>query len=373
MLQIIRNEDETIQKCHSVFLLIFNAFPVILNIFLLNYLFVEENNFPVFKSIMFLHIIPKSQNTPKQNLSSICFISSFFPITSGILRHPISHYANSAKLLFSSFLPSIPLFVFTPNEGFESLRPSLPKESKNIHFITKYQNVFAIPQIAKYKEQYEFVNSLKNQTYPVSAEIGAIWNSKLVLIPEVYEQIYPYADFYFWIDIGIIKNTQFFQFSKPFVIPDVHRILKIFSYWDRSSKQTHIYQKLLIGLRKGKPFPIARNRIRFPFIRFKVLAGLFGGPVNIFKSLIPKYWQLHDYLLKKNQFVLREEFVLAALFLLTRGSVMLIPLSESNCSYFQAAAAFIASDNICHFTNRVFHINKFPRSSFVIKKLDSWK
>lgn len=80
------------------------------------------------------------------------------------IRFFIISIQNLNTHLNYSLNTNIKLFVFTSNEGKDILQSSRLNEKKqiilpnsNVIFNTKYQNVFDIPKLSKYKNQYEKV------------------------------------------------------------------------------------------------------------------------------------------------------------------------------------------------------------------------
>lgn len=122
------------------------------------------------------------------------FISAFFPIAEGPMRHPLWLYKKRAVTLFNTFTRQETLYVYTSEIGkkFLLLKNKLnyteflskpPKDLQFrtvgplIKFITKYQNAFEIPKIAKYRSKYKEIadRMMRTVKYPISTEIGAIW------------------------------------------------------------------------------------------------------------------------------------------------------------------------------------------------------
>lgn len=188
--------------------------------------------------------------------------------------------------------------------------------------------------------------------------------------------MYPNADFYFWADIRMVKTEYFFHQSEPFIWPDLDRILKIFSYRDTKTNETKIYQKVLIGVEGGaRPFLPPLEKLKYPIKYFRVLAGFFGGPIDILKFFISEYWKIHDTLIARNQFVLREEFQMAAFSIYHKNKTFLIYLRDSKCDLWESAVGFVAKYNVCQFNNQVLHFSEKNDSSYGRPAgvfLDSW-
>ena len=80
--------------------------------------------------------------------SKYVFVSCFYPIKQGVMRHPINVYKERACRLFNTFNKDIPLYIFTTDEGKIILQSSKIANGQiipltpNIKFITKYQSIF---------------------------------------------------------------------------------------------------------------------------------------------------------------------------------------------------------------------------------------
>lgn len=322
----------------------------------------------------------------KQYNNKITFVSCFFPLKSGIIRHSIKYYKKKMSRLFNLFSENIKLFIFTSNEGKEILQNSRLNEknqsiplSSNIKFITKYQTVFDIPRISKYQNQYEIVAKIMQKAVPynISAEIGAIWNSKLVFIQEVIENYSKSSIFFFWIDIAIVKTDEYFHMQIPLEWPSSERIEKIFSFEvdqkNTSSEKVYTNKILFWGELKSIKKPESINNIDISKYECFVRAGFFGGTRKKMISFMSEYWKIHDFFLEKKQFVLREEFILGAFLALNKNDVFMIDKFSSKCLYLQSCVGFIAKYNLCKFNNFV-HVFKTNRGKYIpIKKdLGDW-
>lgn len=325
----------------------------------------------------------------RNHLFKHVFVSAFFPIKEGVMRHPLWHYKKRANLLFDVFSPHETLYVFTPIEGknfllSEGNTSDILNDKKdvkirtlkpNIKFITKYQSAYDISKIAKYKKSYEQIAELMNITekYPVSAEIGAIWNSKLVIIEEVINNYEPTADLIFWVDIGLIKTDDFFKNNISFIWPSTKRIEKIFTF-KNSIGEIKLRERIIFTNKKncfkyngGSPKAININKIEF------VLAGFFGGERQTFKSFLKDYWVYHDLYLKRKQYVLREEKVISAYSIFNQDKVFFIHLRKCDCYIILSSLAFTSQYNLCNCTNSVYQLNvSKTRVCIYPINLDSW-
>ena len=296
------------------------------------------------------------------------FVSCFYPIKTGVMRHSIEEYKNRISRLFNSFSKNLLLFIFTTNEGKEILQSSriingqnVPISS-NIELITKYQSIFEIPQISKRKEQYREIAKImetKSQ-YNISLEIGAIWTSKLVFLQEVIENYSKESKLFFWIDIGAIKTDELLNRIIDSEWPSTKRMDKILTFENNDQNQHNFSEK------------VYTNKVAFwgvvrPFLRPKSLddvnleayelfigAAFFGGARKTLISFLNEYWRIQDFLIKKKQFVLREEFMFAAYIALNKNDVFMIDLMKQKCSKYESFIGFISKSNICKFDNSVY-------------------
>lgn len=173
----------------------------------------------------------------------IC-MTLYFGITFYVLFQMHKRFSHNLSKLFNVFNKSLPLFIFTNNEGRQILESSrivdnrtIPFES-NIKMIIKYNSVFDIPKIAERRAEYEEIGEImqKSCNYNVSSEIGGIWNAKIIFLQEVIENYSSDSKLFFWVDIGIFKTEEMARKIVPNEWPCVRRIEKIFSI---TSKNIH--------------------------------------------------------------------------------------------------------------------------------------
>lgn len=314
------------------------------------------------------------------------FISAFFPIAEGPMRHPLWLYKKRAVTLFNTFTRQETLYVYTSEIGkkFLLLKNKLnyteflnkpPKDLQfrtvgpNIKFITKYQNAFEIPKIAKYRSKYKEIadRMMRSVKYPISTEIGAIWNSKIAIIQEVMETYDPQADMVFWVDIGLIKNDEFFNKSLPYVWPSPKRLEKIFSESDLKDRIILTTRKQCVKLTSRSLYSFNINDLEFAY------AGLFGGHKEAFKNFLDEYWTYHDIFLKKNQFVLREEKVFSVYSLFNPEKVFFFNMKQCNCYDYINSLAFTSQYNLCNCSNLVNKLDIDGNKACLHQLyLDSW-
>ena len=169
-----------------------------------------------------------------------------------------------------------------------------------IKFIIKYQSVYDIPQIAKYKRQYEIISDImihsefyKKRKINISAEIGSIWNSKIIFLKEIIENQDIKTKFIFWIDIGIIKTDEYFHKNDFFIWPSIERIEKIYQNKKYKDRMLFWAYPAKVKLAKSLDDAVLTN------YDFFIHAAFFGGPINCFEKFIFEYWNIHDFLIKK--------------------------------------------------------------------------
>lgn len=308
------------------------------------------------------------------------FVSCFFPVTTGKLRHPISVYHQRAQWFFNSYLSTTPLYIFTTHDGLTLLKNATVTSKnnqsnpnyKNIHFITKYQDVFDIPKIAQHKQQYEeiAVQMIKTECYVVNAQFGAIWNAKIIFFQEVIEQYEPNADFVFWVDIGVIKSDEFFKKKEPFMWPNRKRILRIFS--TENNTTSGLLQRMLF-FAENKCTRNPRNLDEMNIRNFGsfITACFFGGPVEAAKFFIANYWKIHDTVIVKKQYVLREEMIMGAYSVLNKDKVFFINMKGSKCNMWHSVIGFISTYNLCQYSNEVLYYNNTTACTYPVP-LNHW-
>lgn len=342
--------------------------------------------FSNFTKNLFLSPIRFSQNSLLD--MRLAFVSCFFPIKSGKIRHPISEYKLKASKIFQNFPKSLLLYIFTTSEGNKILEEAKyinnSKQSAfyNIKIITKYQSVFEIPEILKYKREYEEISEIMNREplykhnkRNISLEIGSIWNSKLIFLREVINQYNIYAKLIFWIDIGIFKNDEYFHKNQSLIWPSIERIEKIFSFQiDLNSLNIEYTQKMLFWVFPKKiQYKNSLEKINLSDYDVFIHAAFFGGPRQVFLNFLNEYWKIHDTLIKQKQFVLREEFIFAAYVVLNKEKAFFINMGGSKCYIFHSSIGFISKFNLCNYKNKLLLYAKKGKILYpVYYSLDSW-
>lgn len=59
-----------------------------------------------------------------------------------------------------------------------------------------------------------------------------------------------------------------------------------------------------------------------------------------------EYWKIHDFLVERNQFILREELVFGAYIALNKNDVFMINMQNSRCNEYHTCVGFITKYNL---------------------------
>lgn len=312
------------------------------------------------------------------------FVSCYYPIKSGRIRHTIDEYKYRISKLFDVFNKSLQLFIFTNNEGRQILESSrivdnrtIPFES-NIKMIIKYNSVFDIPKIAERRAEYEEIGEImqKSCNYNVSAEIGGIWNAKIIFLQEVIENYSSDSKLFFWVDIGIFKTEDMARKIVPNEWPCVRRIEKIFAFETNPQSPVKTYTNKILIWALVRPFERARSidQVNINAYERFVMAGFMGGPREKMLYLLNEYWKIQDVVIKKKQFVLREELMLGGYMTLNKNDVFLFNTNgKQRCSIGESCIGFTYHSNVCRFENSVYvYVTRGGRYLPVEKPLGDW-
>lgn len=63
-------------------------------------------------------------------------------------------------------------------------------------------------------------------------------------------------------------------------------------------------------------------------------------------SFLNEYWKIHDFLVERNQFILREELVFGAYIALNKNDVFMINMQNSRCNEYHTCVGFITKYNL---------------------------
>lgn len=313
------------------------------------------------------------------------FVSSFYLSSNDIKDSTLSVYKSRAKMLFDQFYKE-DLYVYTSEKGKEYLlavndynysfilatQQNISKRhiASNIHFITTYKNIYDIPRISNYKENYESIAS-----NPSDAEVGAIKNAKVFFVEETIEKHEPKTDLIFWINIDIFDSGEYLLKKDKLYFPSEPRIEKIFNGGKKSKGKPELNDKMLFPMYPIciKNYPKQLSDVNINKINVFVIANFFGGTIDAVKQFIKDYWEYHDYFMKKKDNVLVEEKIMGAYSMLNREKTIFISLKDSECNSYTSSIGFLSHTNLCQFINSLYVLNPGRgRTCTEGSELDTW-
>lgn len=270
------------------------------------------------------------------------FVSYYYPVLKGRLRHPLSEYRTRIERYFN--IVKIPTILFTQKRYLRLLNITIVPS--NIIINEKYDSPYEICNLFKYREKYLKIASVmsKTENYVVTDVFGAIWNLKVCLVKEVLEKNLNYQ-YGHWIDIGMFKTDQYNSLNLSYT----KRMDNIFN---------SIQDKILFGAiyspKNFKIVPIAKYNIRKADY---FIGSYFSGSRDAINNFYTEFFRLHDYFISKYQYVCRDEFIYSAYCIYHPHKCSFIHMKGNQCYSWHSTVGFLFESNPCKFPSRINYFN----------------
>lgn len=220
---------------------------------------------------------------------SVTIVSCYYKIKS---KRSHDHYDNYINKLFNNINKNINYILFT-NKDSEEYFLTKTKLLFNIKIIIKEFN--EIPLLNQYKNiwnnQYQ-MDLQKNTGRGIECYI--LWNSKLNFIKESIENNYFNSTKFIWMDIGMIRNTDYINSLINF--PQFNNISDEKIDIVLLKKFTNLTQKYF------------QDEIHFS-------GAMYGGSINSFNNFINLYYKkFHEYVIN-NKFIGCDQQIISSVYL----------------------------------------------------------
>jgi hypothetical protein len=161
----------------------------------------------------------------------------------------------------------------------------------NIHVRYLYATPWEIPCIAKYQDEYRRQQMLDDQPHNHRpAELYAIWNSKICLVRDLSRE-HP-KSVVFWIDSGSLRERRY----ESIVFPNKARMWEVLPDGTTQGKMIFAFYR---DIHIPRLLPLRKYGGRW----VGAIGGFFGGDFTAITEFYDHFWQYHDALLAKGEFV----------------------------------------------------------------------
>lgn len=313
-------------------------------------------------------------NQQKEANISCIYVSEFFPIKTGVARHPISHYQDYFDKLVKMITD--PIYIFIPEESLKEFNFNT-KGNSNIHFLTKYNSAWEVGDMKQYKEKYYTIekNMQKVEKYKISAEIGVIWNVKAYLAREIAIEFQNVATYLFWIDFGKFRQEDLLNYK----FPSHQRISKLFN--SSFTENRIMFPQMPKWKRNYKKFLM---KYKYPVVPFEeihindyhiCMGNLYGGRIDTMIKFVNIYFDYHHNFTNREQFVLLDEYIHSSVCLYHPDMCMFIDIQNTHYhTFWDSPILFYLDDNYFETENSIHHFEL--EDKLIVRRtthLDSWK
>lgn len=271
------------------------------------------NNYHIFNRLNY----PEHQQSPKNN-DNITLVSAYYPIKS---KHTIDNYLqwidNFIKL-------SCNIVIFTSSEMLDFFH-KYKDTKKNLNIINKEIDEF---ESSKWDEYWNYCYEVDYEKYH-SPNLYKIWAEKTFFINQIANTNPFNSEFFFWVDIGCIRDSRYLDIIKDF--PNIQK-LNIFnpdkfflsSIQDIMKEDENFTNGICnnIRLKHGKSVEIQR-----------IQGGFMGGK----KEAIQRWTQLYnsdiDLLKQEKEFAGKEQNVFLNIYLKNKEHFNLLTPTSYNIKY----------------------------------------
>jgi hypothetical protein len=137
-----------------------------------------------------------------------------------------------------------------------------------------------------------------------------IWNEKTMFMQKAYDRNPFNTDFYAWIDIGMVRKTQYIKLLQSF--PSSNRL--------QTLKKDKVYVMLI------NKFNTYELSVNFPSECFRYTNRIGGGMILCSKEMIPRwteeYYKMLEEFMKADMFAGKDQSIMGNLFVKYRSDLM---------------------------------------------------
>jgi hypothetical protein len=266
---------------------------------------------------------PETSGFLKRHLFHV-FVTSYWP---GPSKHNTSDYVGWIRCLFRIFIGE--LYFYTTPQTWEILTNGTTP-APNIHSRFNYTEPWDLPCVSSLRSPYADQWLLDKEKADHNPRLYAIWNGKLCLVCEV-SLMHPFATV-FWIDSSSVREPQY----NAIRFPNPARILSVVSPATRGAMIFAMFRRL--SLERPGFFRVFRSNY--------VIGTFFGGDQTALREYSVGFWGIHDALLKYNQFVGVDQFLMSTYFVYA-DKAWFQPNYEGTCNSWFSTFSFYTNTTMC--------------------------
>ena len=251
----------------------------------------------------------------KHKSSNITIVTAYYNIKS---KFPSSTYLSWME----NFL-KIPcnLVVFTDEKSYDiikNFRSSFGLEHKTLVILKKIEDFFNY----QYLDYYSYCHSIDVEKGYHTPELYMIWNEKSYFVKEVLEKNPFHSEWFFWTDIGCVRDVKMFDFICNYPNDDkVNNLNKekmnliyIENFQDNDFQKDD----------KGIPLIFNNKEDKSCDIITRIQGGFFGGHLNSWKGWIEKFEKVFNHFMESKTFAGKDQYLMANVYINDRESINLI-------------------------------------------------
>ena len=204
------------------------------------------------------------------------------------------------------------LVIFTSRESWEAMG-NLPTKG-NVAFVLDYKEPFEIPCATSLEEEYRAHQFAIDPHPRFAPELYAIWNAKGCLVNRVIRENPFNSKYFFWVDIGSVRNP---AWNTSTEWPSLSRVKTIF--------KEHPDTPLFSMINPPEVHMANWTTDHGPFQPFLMQGGFFGGSRVGVKRFVREFWKLHDDYVQKGHFVGKDESLMNTLLSVVMPDSLIIP------------------------------------------------
>lgn len=272
--------------------------------------------------------------------NSFIWVTAYF--TTPGSKHSISNYVTWISNFIRQF--RAPLFFFTTPYLADFYRKRVPND--NVHYITKYENIWQVSCVAKHKEVY--INQRIRSNDPEGKEdLYAMWNAKVCFVKDISDSFR--KSIIFWIDCGSMR--EFTYTTMPF--PNNDRLMEVYPDGTTSGQMVFAMFKRVNMTRQST----------LSFVSFAwAIGGFFAGDRRAIRRFYEKFWEIHDVFARQNESVGTDQYIFSTYMLYFGKSWVQPNYAAGRCDTWFSTFSFYGDLRKCAWEDTELH----PVTEYII-------
>jgi hypothetical protein len=255
----------------------------------------------------------------KNKPSNITIVTVYYNIKS---KFPSSTYLSWME----NFL-RIPcnLVIFTDNNSYETIKNFRVGLEHKTHIIIKNIEDFFNYQYYDYYKYSHTIDVEKNHHTP---ELYMVWNEKSYFVKEVIEKNPFNSEWFFWTDIGCVRDNKMLEFISSYpnddkitsLDRDKMNLVSIVDFENRDNIKDENWIPII--------FKNISNESSCKEIT-RIQGGFFGGHRNCWGGWIERFEKMMKKMMESNTFIGKDQYIMASVYLNNPETINLIKAHTS--------------------------------------------